>query len=145
MRILAGMTAVLAALAATACTHAAPARVSQPPLAGHLVLASCQAPRGSATLTLTDTTPTPRVRVDAGRYIAVTVPAWHWGTATNVQVATRYLLRQVCTVVTRDHGRQTVFKASRPGSSYLGATVKPASNLAMPAWGGIVVVRPAGR
>jgi hypothetical protein len=143
MRILASVTAVLSALVATACAHATPARVSQPPGTGHLMLASCQAPRGSATLTLTDTAPTPRVTVEVGRYIAVTVPAWHWGTATNVQVATRSLLRPVCTVVLRDHGRRTVFEVLRPGRSHLGATVEPASNLMMPAWGGIVVVRPA--
>lgn len=139
MRILTSVTAVLAALAATACAHAASPRVSQPPATGRLLLAPCHAPRGSATLTLTDATPTPRVTVEVGRYIAVTVPAWHWGTATNVQVATRGLLRQVCTVLTRDHGRRTVFEALRPGSSHLGATVEPASNLMMPAWGGVVI------
>jgi hypothetical protein len=143
MTVVAGVIAVLSALAATACAHASPARVSQPPTTGRLVLASCEAPRGSATLTLTDTTPEPRVTVEAGRYITVTVPAWHWGKATNVQLATRSGLRQVCTVALRDHGRRTVFVALRPGRSHLGATVEPASNLMMPAWGGIVVVRPA--
>lgn len=143
MRIFASVTAVLAALAAMACTHAAPARVSLPPATGHLALAPCQAPRGAAALTLTDTTATARMTVKTGRYLVVTVPAWHWGTATNVQVATKGLLRQVCTVVTRGHGRRTVFEALRPGSSHLGATVKPASNLMMPAWGGMVVVRSA--
>jgi hypothetical protein len=142
-RILTSATTVLAALAAAACAHAAPARVSQPPVTGRLVLASCQVPRGSATLTLTDTTPTPRVTIEVGRYVAVTVPAWHWGTATHVQVTTRGLLRQVCTVVTRAHGRRTVLVALRSGRSHLGATVEPASNLMMPAWSGIVVVRSA--
>ena len=144
-RTRASVTTVLAALAAAACTHAAPAGVSQPAAPGHVVLASCQAPRGSAALTLTDSTPTPRSTVQAGRYVAVTVPAWHWGTATKVQAATSGLLRQVCTVVTRGHGRRTVFEALRPGTSYIGATVEPASDLAMPAWGGIVAVSSARR
>lgn len=95
------------------------------------------------TLTLTDTSPTPRVTSEVGTYIAVTVPGWHWGTATKVHVAARGPLRQVCTVTTRNHGRRTIFKALQPGRSHLGATVQPASNLQMPAWGGIVVVTPA--
>lgn len=141
--ILAGVTAALAALAATDCTHGTPP-VSQPPAPGHVVRASCLAPRGSVTFRLTDTTPTSRARVEVGGYITVTVPAWHWGTATSINVA-KPLLRQLCTVVLPDHGRRTVFKALRPGSSYVGATVEPGSNLAMPAWGGIVLISPASR
>ncbi len=127
--------AVLTAFAAAACGSTVPA--------GHLVSARCQAPRGSVSLTLTDTIPAPRVTTKAGSYITVTVPAWHWGTATNVQATTSGVLRQVCTMVTHDHGRLTVLKAARAGSSHLGATVRPASNLLMPAWGGIVIVTPS--
>jgi hypothetical protein len=127
--------AVLTAFAATACGSTVPA--------GHLMSARCEAPRGSVSLTLTDTIPVPRVTAKVGRYIAVTVPAWHWGTATNVQATTIGMLRQVCTVVTHGHGRLTVLKAARAGSSHLGATVRPASNLFMPAWGGIVIVTPS--
>jgi hypothetical protein len=43
--------------------------------------------------------------------------------------------------VLRDHGRRTIFMARRAGRTFLGATVEPASNLAMPAWGGTVIVR----
>ncbi len=42
-------------------------------------------------------------------------------------------------------GRRTIFLAARHGSTWLGATVPPASNLMMPAWGGKVIVRPARR
>jgi hypothetical protein len=75
----------------------------------------------------------------------VTVPRWHWGQATQVRVAKSALLRQVCSVMLRNHGRRTIYVARGSGTTYLSATVEPASNLAMPAWGGKVVVRDASQ
>ena len=94
-------------------------------------------------LTLADTTPAPRVTTAVGSYIAVSVPVWHWGTATNVQETTRGMLRRVRTVVTHGHGRLTVLKALQSGRSHLAATVQAASDLPRPAWGGIVIVTPS--
>jgi hypothetical protein len=51
------------------------------------------------------------------------------------------ILREQCTVLLPGHGRRTIFLAARPGSTWLGATVQPASHLMMPAWGGKVIVR----
>lgn len=101
----------------------------------------CPARPGSAAITLTDTSRTPMVTVTLGAHVVVTVPAWGWGTATDVHVAHGGILREQCTVVLPGHGRRTVFLTVRPGSTWLGATVQPASNLAMPAWGGKVTVR----
>jgi hypothetical protein len=75
--------------------------------------------------------------------MVVTVIGWVWGQATDVRVASPSLLRKVCTVVLRDHGRRTIFFARMHGATYIGATVAPASNLAMPAGGGRVIVRAA--
>ncbi len=102
---------------------------------------SCLARRGWATITLTDTLPGPVVTVTSGARLVVIVPRWTWGTATPVQVARSGILRQQCTVLLPRGGRRTIFLAVRPGSTRLGATVEPASNLAMPAWGGRVIVR----
>ena len=93
--------------------------------------------------TLTDTSPTPKVSVPPGGHLVVTVPRWGWGTATDVHPARRGILREQCTVLLPGHGRCTIFLAARPGSTRLGATVQPASNLMMPAWGGTAIVRPA--
>lgn len=130
MRIVVSATAAVAAsLAAVACSASAPA--------------GCQARPGWLRLTLTDTSPAPTATVEAGSFMVVTVPRWGWGQATDVRVARPSLLREVCTVVLRDHGRRTIFFARMYGATYLGATVAPASNLAMPAWGGRVIVRAA--
>jgi hypothetical protein len=85
------------------------------------------------------------VTVKAGSFVVVTVPRWHWGQATQVRVAKSALLRQVCSVMLRNHGRRTIYVARGSGTTYLSATVEPASNLAMPAWGGKVVVRDASQ
>lgn len=76
-------------------------------------------------------------------HIVVTVPGWGWGTATEVDVARAGILQEQCTVLLPGRGRRTIFLAVRPGSTWVGATVEPASNLAMPAWGGEVIVRGA--
>ncbi|HLX51225.1 MAG TPA: hypothetical protein VKS82_23115 [Streptosporangiaceae bacterium] len=79
----------------------------------------------------------------AGAHIVVTVPRWGWGRATDVDVARGGILREQCTVVLADHGRRTIFLAAGAGRTWVGATVQPASNLAMPAWGAEVIVRGA--
>ncbi|HXW44060.1 MAG TPA: hypothetical protein VEL03_04690 [Streptosporangiaceae bacterium] len=79
-----------------------------------------------------------------GARIVVTVPRWGWGTATDVNVARAGILREECTVLLHGGGRRTVFLAVRPGSTWVGATVQPASDLAMPSWGGTVTVRSSG-
>jgi hypothetical protein len=57
-----------------------------------------------------------------------------WGTATPVHPARAGVLREQCTVLLPGDGRRTIFLAARHGSTWLGATVQPASNLMMPAW-----------
>jgi len=103
----------------------------------------CSARPGWAAITLTDTSPTPKVSVPPGGHLVVTVPRWGQGTATDVHPARHGILREQCTVLLPGHGRRTIFLAARPGSTRLGATVQPASNLMMPAWGGTMIVRAA--
>jgi hypothetical protein len=87
--------------------------------------------------------PTPMVTVPPGGHLAVTVPSWGWVMATAVHPARAGVLREQCTVLLPGAGRRTIFLAARHGSTWLGATVQPASNLMTPAWGGKVIVRPA--
>jgi hypothetical protein len=103
----------------------------------------CSARPGWATITLSDKSPTPMVKVPLGGHLVVSVRRWGWGTATDVHVARSGILREQCTVLLPGHGRRVVFLAARPGRTWLGATVQPASNLMMPAWGGRVIVRAA--
>jgi hypothetical protein len=102
--------------------------------------ALCRARPGAVTITLTDGVPKPAVTVTVGSPVVVIEPRWGWGKATEVNVSPARILSQNCTVQLRGGGRRTIFQAVKPGSSYLGATVEPASNLAAPAWGGNVVV-----
>jgi hypothetical protein len=104
----------------------------------------CPARPGQAAITLTDTAPRPVLTAPPGSRIVVTVPPWGWGTATDVTVGRGGILREQCTVLLPGGGRRTVFLAVRPGSTWIAATVEPASDLAMPAWFGDVTVR-AGR
>jgi hypothetical protein len=83
------------------------------------------------------------VKVPLGGHLVVSVRRWGWGTATDVHMARNGILREQCTVLLPGHGRRVVFLAARPGRTWLGATVQPASNLMMPAWGGRVIVRAA--
>jgi hypothetical protein len=141
MRILASATAAVAVgLAGMACSPSAPARVMQSAGGMRPAADGCQGRPGWPRLTLTDTSPAPAAIVKAGSFMVVTVPRWGWGQATDVLVARPSVLREVCTVVLHDHGRRTIFVARMPGATYLGATVEPASNLEMPAWGGRVIV-----
>jgi hypothetical protein len=135
--------AALAAIALAGCGKAA----ANPPAQAashHLRIGrACTASAGSASITLSDSGRAPVGTVRAGSLLVVTVPGWNWGKATTVRVAKPGLLEEECSVQLRDRGRRTIFLATRPGRTELGATVHPASNLMMPAWGGEVTVRAA--
>jgi hypothetical protein len=137
--------AAAAAAAAAGCSGTAATAPAQPD-GRHLPAGRpCPAQPGWAAITLTDTSPAPMVTVPPGGRLVVTVPRWGWGTATDVHPDRAGMLREQCTVLLLGHGRRTIFLAVGPGSTWLGATVQPASNLMMPAWGGKVIVRPARR
>jgi hypothetical protein len=138
-RIVASFLVGAAAIAVVACSPSSPAGISRPASSADPRL--CLARPGWARLTLTDSSPAPVSTVQAGSRIVITVPRYAWGRATPVHVVKSGLLREVCSVVLRDRGGRTIFTARRAGRTYVGATVEPASNLAMPAWGGIVIVR----
>jgi|HubBroStandDraft_1064217.scaffolds.fasta_scaffold01131_15 hypothetical protein len=137
----AAISAGLAVLALASCTGAA--MTASPHLASHQTRTAqtCRARSGWAAITLTDTAPAPAVTVRTGERVIVTVPPWGWGQATEVGVASGGILREECTVLLPGRGRRTIFLATGPGRTRLDATVEPASNLAMPAWSGDVVVR----
>jgi hypothetical protein len=140
-----GLAAALgmAAVAAAGCASTG-ATAPPHPDSRHLPIGRpCMARPGWPAITLTDTSPTPKVTVSAGGHLVVTVPRWGGGTATDVHPARGGILREQCTVLFPGHGRRTIFLAARPGSTRLGATVQPASNLMMPAWDGTVIVRAA--
>lgn len=141
-----GLAAALGiAAAAAACSGTAAAGPARPDSRQLPAGRPCSAQPGWAAITLTDTSPAPMVTVPPGGHLAVTVPRWGWGTATDVHPASAGILREQCTVLLPGHGRRTIFLAARPGSTRLSATVQPASKLMMPAWGGKVIVRPARR
>lgn len=137
-----GWTAALGMAAAAAVGCAGPgAAAPVHPDSRHLPIGwRCLARPGWAAITLTNTSPRPRVMVLRGAHVVVTVPRWGQGTATEVDVARGGILREQCTVLLPGHGRRTIFRAARPGSTRLGATVQPASTLMMPAWEGTVIV-----
>jgi len=88
-----------------------------------------------------DSVPVPVVTVPPGVHIVVIVPRWGWGTATDVDVAHSGILRGECNALLPGGGRRTIFLAAGQGSTRVGATVQPASNLFVSAWGGEVIVR----
>lgn len=138
-----GLAAALgiAAAAAAGCSSTAATAPAHPDSRQLPAGRPCSAQPDWAAITLTGTSPTPMVTVPPGGHLVVTVPRWGWGTATDVHPARAGILREQCTVLLPGHGRRTIFLAARPGSTWLGATVQPASNLMMPAWGGKVIVR----
>jgi hypothetical protein len=109
--------------------------------ANSLSSGSCPVGSAKAVIILTDKLPSPVVIMPVGVAIVVTVPRWTSGTATDVNVAAGGILREECTVLLPGGGRRTVFQALRPGSTFLGASVKPTSGAFMPAWSGKVIVR----
>ncbi len=124
--------------------HPVGTTVTEPahPDSGHSPIGrSCPVLPRWAAITLTDTLPVPVVTVPPGARIVVNVPRWGWGTATEVYVTHGGILREKCTVLLPGGGRRTIFLAAGPGRTRVGATVQPASNLFMPAWGGEVIVR----
>jgi hypothetical protein len=131
----------IAAAAAAGCSSTAATGPAQTDSRHLPVGRPCSARPGWAAITLTDTSSTPMVTVPPGGHLVVTVPRWGWGTATDVHPARAGILREQCTVLLPGHGRRTIFLTARPGSTWLGATVQPASNLMMPAWSGKVTVR----
>ena len=102
--------------------------------------ATCSLPPDSPSITLSDMVPSPTVTVPVGARIVVMVPRWGWGDATDVRIGNSTILSEQCSVLLANHGRRTILVALGPGRSSLGATVTPASNAAMPAWLGTVVV-----
>ncbi len=140
MRTGAAVCAAVVAIAGCASAAAtAPRPVSHPQDPAR----SCLAGSGWAAITLTNTPPASSVTVPAGAHVVVTVPRWGWGKATDVRVTKGGILRQECTVLLPDRGRRTIFLAIGSGRTGLYATVAPASDLMMPAWGGKVIVRAA--
>jgi hypothetical protein len=138
-----GLAAALgiATAAAAGCSSMAATVPAHPDTRQLPVMRPCSVQPGWAAITLSDTSPTPMVTVPPGDHLVVTVPRWDWGTATDVHLARAGILREQCTVLLPGRGRRTIFLATRPGSTRLGATVQPASNAMMPAWGGEVIVR----
>jgi hypothetical protein len=131
----------IAAAATAGCSSMAATVPAHPDSRQLLVGRSCSARQDWAAITLSDTSPTPMVTVPPGGYLVVTVPRWNWGTATDVDPAHAGILQEQCTVLLPSRGRRTIFLATRPGSTRLGATVQPGSNAMMPGWGGEVTVR----
>jgi len=80
------------------------------------------------------------VTVPVGARIVVMVPRWGWGDATDVRIGNSTVLSDQCSVLLANHGRRAILVALGPGRSGLEATVTPASDAAMPAWLGTVVV-----
>jgi hypothetical protein len=99
----------------------------------------CSLPSGAPSIVLSDTAPQPSLTVQVGSPFVVTVPPWYTTHATVVSV-NRSIAAERCSVLLPDGGRRTIFVAQAAGTSWLGATVSPASGLFMPAWGGQVVV-----
>jgi hypothetical protein len=89
---------------------------------------------------LSDTSPQPTLTIAVDTLFTVTVPGsgptFH---ATKITIS-RSGLHQECTAPLRNGGRLSVMRALAPGKTFVGATLTPASNLAMPSWGGYVVV-----
>jgi len=86
----------------------------------------------------------PSVTVAVGSCVNVVVPAWFYGSPTDVTVTPAGILDQRRSTLRTDGSRLTTFSALEPGTATLAAAVTPASALMMPAWSGRVVVRSRG-
>jgi hypothetical protein len=135
------VAAGLAAIALAGCTTAAAAAPHQ---ASHQERAgrSCNAGPTWPVIKLTDSSKQTVLTVRTGSPVVVMVPRWSWGKATDVQVISPGILREKCTVLLPDHGRRTIFVAVGQGRTLLSATIAPPGDAMMPAWGGVVSVRP---
>lgn len=123
-------------IAVVGCTSAAATPAGHPSNTQR----ACTARPHWASITLSDVTPLPAITVRADDHLVVTVPRWSSGTATDVRPARAGILTEQCTVSLPDHGRRTIFLATGTGSTYLGASVQPATRAMMPAWGATVTV-----
>ena len=106
---------------------------------------SCSANPAWPYITLDDRLPRPTLSVPVGVVLVVEVPRWGWGEATDLSISNTRVLQEQCSVLLADHGRRTILLAVGRGHSDLEATVTPASNAAMPAWLGNVVVTAVAR
>jgi len=73
--------------------------------------------------------------------VNVVVPAWFYGSPTDVTVTPVGVLDQTSTTLRADGSRLTTFSAIGIGNADLSATITPASSLMMPAWSGLISVR----
>ena len=142
----AGVAVVAAFAAAAGCSSAAattpPHSASGQLPAGRQARAeqACPVRSGWATITLGYVAPQPKVTVPPGGHLVVTVPRWGGGTPTDVNVTRAGILREQCTILLPDRARRTVFLAAAAGSTWLGAVIRPASEVMMPSWGGEATV-----
>jgi hypothetical protein len=97
-----------------------------------------------STLTLDVNGVRPSVTVKEGSCVDVVVPAWAYGSPTDVTVTPAGVLDQRSTALRADRSRFTDFMAIGLGTAKLAAADVPASGLMMPAWGGRIVVRSGG-
>lgn len=131
----------LTALTIAGCTSPVMTGSSQLTHRQLLTGASCLARPRWAAIKLTDTTPSPAITLRVGQPLVVTVPSRGWRRSTDVRTFGNRILRAECTVPLPGGGRRAIFLATKPGRTWLGATVEPAGNLEMPAWSGHVTVR----
>lgn len=105
--------------------------------------ASCSSPPGSPTITLSDTSPTPTITIPVGGVLVVMVPSPEEPEfeATDLHIGDPTVLSELCSILLPDHGRRSVLLALVPGTSDLGATFTPPSDVLMPAWLGQVIVQ----
>jgi hypothetical protein len=136
-RTVAATSIILAALSLSGC---ATSTSSMPGTTHRSATPKCTASARYQTIVLSDSAPIPSISVTVGARFAVVVRRWAWGQATEVSVDSPSVVGQICSIALHDRGRWTALQARRPGHSVLGATVVPASNLAMPAWMGRVTV-----
>lgn len=104
--------------------------------------ANCGAAHGTTVFTLTDVVPDVRLSLALGSEVVVRTPKWPQR-ATVIKNSNRAVLHQVCSFLTTDSGRESVYVAKHLGRSLLWATVTPAGNTFMPSWSGIVKVTAA--
>jgi len=79
--------------------------------------------------------------VPVGANFTIVVPRWGWGQPTDISIV-HPVVSEGCSVLEADGARDVVVVARSAGDTYIGATVTPASNAEMPAWGGEVTVLP---
>jgi len=124
---------------ASAMTAPTPPSATSPIAPSTTASSSCSAP-GAPTITLTDMLPRPTITVLVGSNLVAIVPGWGWGEATDLHIVDPSVLTESCSTLLSDRGRRAVLVAESPGQTYISATVMPASQAMMPAWGAEVTV-----